>query len=410
MRACIRRGAAEIGGNTVELEAQGVRILLDLGRPLTAAVDEPVPLPPATADLAGVIISHPHEDHCGLLGDLPPDVPVYVGEAAGRILSEAAFFCGRRATPTPTGFLRDGVPITLGPFRVTPISVDHSAFDAYALIVEADGRTLLYTGDLRAHGRKGRLFERLLRVADSVDTLLMEGTAVRSDSGDVAMPAPTTERGVEAACIDTFRRTPGMVLAAYSPQNIDRLVSLYRAAVRSGRDLVMDLYAASMAAATGRRTIPQAAWDRVRVYLPRNQRRRIIHAGAFARTRAVHRRRIYADELAARADQLVMTFRFSMARELDAAGCLEGATCIWSMWSAYLEQPYGQELRRWLAARGIPVERHHASGHAPVADLQRLVSRLRPRRVVPMHTSAPERFPSLFPGVERRSDGEWWEV
>lgn len=60
-----------------------------------------------------------------------------------------------------------------------------------------------------------------------------------------------------------------MALVFYSSQNADRLVTLYRAARRAGRKFVIDLYAATIAAATGRDTIPQAGWEGVRVYLPR---------------------------------------------------------------------------------------------------------------------------------------------
>lgn len=42
-----------------------------------------------------------------------------------------------------------------------------------------------------------------------------------------------------------------MILAMYSPQNVDRLVTLYRAALRSDRVFVMDLYGAAITAATG---------------------------------------------------------------------------------------------------------------------------------------------------------------
>ena len=36
MRVCIHRGTREIGGTCVEVEAQGRRIVLDLGMPLDA--------------------------------------------------------------------------------------------------------------------------------------------------------------------------------------------------------------------------------------------------------------------------------------------------------------------------------------------------------------------------------------
>ena len=53
-------------------------------------------------------------------------------------------------------------PVEIGPFRVTPYLVDHSAFDAYSLLVEADGKRVFYSGDFRGHGRKGKLFEAMV--------------------------------------------------------------------------------------------------------------------------------------------------------------------------------------------------------------------------------------------------------
>jgi ribonuclease J len=98
-----------------------------------------------------------------------------------------------------------------------------------------------------------------------------------------------------------------------------------------------------------------------------------------------------------------------MSGEVERIGCLE-ARCIWSMWPGYLRESSGQRLRAWLARLGIPMVIHHASGHAFIADLQRLVSALAPARVVPIDSFAADRFEDFFPRVERRRDGEWWEV
>jgi len=72
--------------------------------------------------------------------------------------------------------------------------------------------------------------------------LLMEGTHIREDS-DGSERGPS-ERDVEDACADTCKETRGMVLAMFAPQNIDRLVTISRACLRAGRDLVIDLYTA----------------------------------------------------------------------------------------------------------------------------------------------------------------------
>ena len=411
MRVCIHRGAREIGGSCVEVEHDGARLVLDAGLPLDVERRDDERLPPVAGladgdpSIVGLVVSHGHPDHYGLVAKVHPDVPVYIGEATQRILREALFFTRGGADLHAAGHLADRASVTLGPFTVTPYLVDHSAFDAYALLVEAGGKRLLYSGDLRAHGRKAALFERLLREPPAaVDVLLLEGTNIRDDG----TPPPLGERDVEERCVALFRSTVGMVLAAYSAQNIDRLVTLYRAARRSGRFLVLDLYAATMARAPGRDTIPQFDWDSVCVFVPLSQRVNVKQAREFERVAWVRGHRLFAEDLAGRAGDLVMTFRGSMATELDRAGCLDGAHAVWSMWRGYLEEPSGVTLRDWLAARHLPLSVLHSSGHARVADLQRLAAAIDAREVVPVHTRQSGRYAGLFANVREHPNGQWW--
>ena len=417
MRARIHGGARQIGSSCIELEYDGARLLLDLGLPLDAVLDGDAPLP-AVAGLAsgddpsllGVIVSHGHPDHYGLLPSAYPTVPRYIGEAAHRILAEASFFAPTGVDLRPTGFLKDRQTLELGPFRVTPYRCDHSAFDAYSLLVEAGGRRLFYSGDLRGHGRKGRVFERLLADPPTVDTLLLEGTRIAEESGE--RRGAVSERDVEEDALKLFRKTEGLVLALYSAQNIDRLVSLYRAAKRAHRLFVLDLYGATIAAATRRASIPQASWAGVGVFVPLSQRIRVKRERAFERIAPIRSARLYPEDLAGLADRLVLSFRGSMAGELERADCLSGASALWSMWPGYLDEPSGVRLRSWLDSRGIPLTIAHASGHATVADLQRLVHAMRPGKVVPIHTQEPERFSERFPKarVALHSDGNWWDA
>jgi len=417
MNCRIHRGTNEIGATCVELESDGRRILLDLGLPLSVADGQEVPLPRVRGlvakepdpTLLGVLVSHPHPDHFGLLPQVADHVPVYIGAAAGRILREATFFSPMGLDIEWAGHFEHRKPFRLGPFTITPYLNDHSGFDAYGFLVEAGGRRLYYSGDFRAHGRKSAIFRELIRKPpEGVHVLLLEGTHIR-DEADGATQGPS-EQDVEAALIDTFRDTEGMALVVFSAQNIDRLVSVYRAAIQSGRDLVIDLYAATMARATGRDTIPQAEWDRVRVYLPRAQRTSVIRERAFERTNAVRSQRIYAEELVMRRSELVMLFRASMCGEIEATGCLEGARAVWSLWPGYLREPSGERLQRWLADRGIPMVIHHSSGHAHIPDLVRLAEAVGPDRIVPIHSPAADRFGDFLPRVERRQDQEPWKV
>lgn len=413
----IHRGAREIGGSCVELEAAGKRLVLDVGRPLTAAMDVILPLPKIAGlaeghdSVVGVVISHGHPDHWGLASQLHPRTQVFTGAATERILREAAYWTRAGIDLRVTRHLAHRVPLQLGPFRITPYLADHSAFDAYSLLVEADGRRLFYTADVRGHGRKNTFEQQLDDPPDNVDVVLMEGTRILPSAADPALDLAPTESDVEDRCVELFGETDGIVLACFSPQNIDRLVSLCRAAKRTRRLLVMDLYTAGIARATGRpHTIPQADWDGVRVFVPQSQRIRIKRTGEVDRAERIRLRRVFPDQLAVQRNSLVLGFRGSMCGDVARAGCLAGARAIWSMWRGYLDQPSGQDLARWLAERSIPLHLVHSSEHATPVDLMRLATALRCQRVVPIHTAAPLEYGDVFEGVELRQDGEWWPV
>lgn len=414
MKARIHGGAEEVGSSCVELEAVGGdRLILDLGLPLSVEADEAVVLPAIDGlrevdpRLLGVVLSHGHPDHYGMIDAIPTDVPVYMGKATAEVLREASFFTPLGLDREPSGFLDDRRPFQIGPFTVTPFLVDHSAFDSYALLVEADHRRLLYTGDMRAHGRKTGMFERLVHEGPrNISTLLLEGTSV----GRTIESDPLRELDVEERCSELFQASAGMGLACYSPQNVDRLVSVYKAALRSGRSLVIDLYGAAVAAATGNASIPQVDWSRIRVYVPQAQRRRVKDSGQFWRVNELGTSRIFADDLAAAPDQWVMCFRQSMLRELDRAGCLHGAHAVWLMWAGYLDGAAGQLFRDSLASLGIDLTLVHASGHATVKDLQRLAAAIDAEKIVPIHTDTPERYSGLFDRVVMQSNEVWWGV
>jgi mRNA degradation ribonuclease J1/J2 len=109
----IHRGAHEIGGNCVELRRGKDTLILDIGKPLSAAWDTVIPLPAAiglddngTRPL-GVVISHGHQDHWGLAPQLPTDIPVFIGEGAANIL-RAAQFWGVASTCTRLGTCATG--------------------------------------------------------------------------------------------------------------------------------------------------------------------------------------------------------------------------------------------------------------------------------------------------------------
>lgn len=413
MRICIHRGAHEIGGSCVELESQGKRLLLDLGLPLEAEENLPSLLPGVVGlrepsdSLLGVLVSHPHQDHYGLLNHVRPDLPVAMGAAARRILEAAAPWMPKGGViPNSGPELKDREPLDWGPFRITPYLVDHSAYDGYALLVEADGRRVLYSGDFRGHGRTAWRFDRMLEHPPGrVDQLLMEGSSL----GRLGMDAQfATEDELEAEMVLAFKATEGFALVSASAQNIDRIVTIFRAARRSGRRLLIDLYTAAILEATGHPAIPQSDWDDVGLFVPSHQKKQIIRKQAIELLDRHKKHRIFPERLATQAARSVLLFRTIHQDDLVAEGALHGARLFFSMWEGYLKQKSGLELQAWAEAHGVPLATLHTSGHASPADLARFVKAINPGALVPIHSFQPGRYEELFPRVERHEDGEWW--
>ena len=414
LRVCIHRGAHQIGGSCVELECQGKRLVLDIGMPLDAADPDTVEMPDvagfAAADpsLLGIVISHPHQDHYGLAGRVPAGTTFLMGEATERILAAAADFTPSGGRFAQVIHLKDRCTVLLGPFRITPFLMDHSAYDAYAILVEADGRSLFYTGDLRGHGRKAKLFECLLgSPPEAVDVLLMEGTTITRSGSKEGFP---TESALEMDMAEIFRKTSGMPLVWCSGQNIDRLVTVFRAAIKSGRKLILDMYTAHILAAIENPRLPQAEWPETRVFLPWSQKQHIIKDESFDIANRYKAGRIYPEQLAGAASTSVMLFRPSMRIDLEKAACLEGACLVYSMWDGYLKDPKMKPFLSWLDDRTISIHHCHTSGHASVKDLKRLREAFGGATVVPIHTQQPDLYGTTFENVQIRKDGEWWEV
>lgn len=409
MKIRIHRGTQQIGGTCIELATGGDRIALDFGLPLDGDVADSSLAPEIGGDdLRAIIISHPHIDHYGLLHHLSGKTPVAMGSAARRIVLAAVPFTGQPLPPLDGPELAHGKPIEIGAFRITPYLVDHSAYDAYSLLIEAEGKRLFYSGDFRAHGRKAKLFEQIVaNPPGDLDVLFMEGSSLSRLDEDGTFPSETD---LEAEIVAHIQATEGITMFHTSAQNIDRVVTLYRACKRTGRPLVIDLYTAAILAATGNSNIPQSTWPGIHLYLPKLQAKQVKKNKWFPLLKQHSANRIYQEQLREIGSRAVLLFRPLMRIDLDDAGCLDKASFIYSQWAGYLERGTYASTETWLKERGIEMRLIHTSGHASPKDLKRFASALAPRALVPIHSFATEKYAGLFDNVVYRDDGEWWEV
>ncbi len=408
MKVTIHKGSHEIGGNCIQLSSGKTTILLDAGLPLKAA-SQPVDLSRLSVD--ALLVSHPHQDHFGLMATLPPGTPVYIGRLARSLIDAPQVFLGKNRYALDFHDFKAWQPFTIGEFTITPYLVDHSATDAYAFLIEAEGKRLFYSGDLRSHGRKGKLFDNLIqRPIRDIDLLFLEGTMMHRNNDRFP-----DETAVEDTIFQTVQQQKNISFLLSSSQNIDRIVSAYRACKRAGKLLVIDIYTAWVLEQLRQITqnTPTMDWPEIRVFASHSQDERLKaspdYFGDFRKR--LYRHRVKREELHATPESFLYFGKMSSFRLIDEfKNAAAPVNVIYSQWLGYLDGNHADYFGsdRISACRSDPAVNFvyaHTSGHATVEDLQRLVEALTPKMLVPVHTESPENFEKIFSKAEKVTDG-----
>jgi ribonuclease J len=106
-----------------------------------------------------------------------------------------------------------------------------------------------------------------------------------------------------------------------------------------------------------------------------------------------------------------MMVRPSMLKDLKSIKNIEGATFIYSLWEGYLQDDALQKMMRFIKKKNMKFYQVHTSGHAEINTLRKVVKKLKPRKIVPIHTFYPDKYSDLFSQkIEQVSDGEVFEV
>jgi ribonuclease J len=400
-------------------------------------------------------ITHAHVDHTGSISFLDETIPLYatpVTAAVLRAVEETQYSSGPENGVTDfilrpnLGGNRHGqrnLVDLIGPrqfpaCRVTPFPVDHSIPGACAYLIEYDGGKLVYTGDLRFHGRMGHVTEETIEKLAAVqpDALLIEGTNLRGDDTFAAKePAFArrfkfwSEQDVEAKALEEVQRASGLVIADFGMKDLDRLMTFQRVAHATRRKLAIlprDAHIVRLAQKAGYPTIdledPELVlyvkragsgtydkgdikqdwiwstllrfsggdWDSAAPKERHDATQEILH-GSCPRV-------VSAADVTAHQSDYLLSLGYWDIQELCDLQPSEGSLYIHSSAEAFSEEMSWDQKRlaRWLKLAGMDSVHIHASGHARPEDLFRVVERLAPKHVYPVHTEHAELYAKRF--------------
>jgi ribonuclease J len=348
------------------------------------------------------LLSHAHMDHYGFLRFVHPDIPIYMSMGTKALTEVSNAFLNTSVRLGRVKTFEMWQTFRIGEFAITSYLMDHSAPDAAAFLIEADGQRIFYTGDFRGHGRKGVLLDRLAKSPPShINYLIMEGSMLGRNEG--LFPDETS---VEQALYDLILSRKGISYVFTSSQNLDRLVSIYRATRRCGRTLVIDLYTAFVLDKLGviSPSIPQFGWEGVRVLYSYYHAQKLADLDK-ALLYKYKKSKIEFEEIRDNPNDKVLLAKDSRYFRTIIAK-LKGhsqANAVFSMWHGYLEKG---DLSQFLEGNGITLTEIHTSGHAYIGQLQMIADALKPRWIIPIHTFYPEKFKEMFPNVIQLNDDE----
>jgi ribonuclease J len=189
--------------------------------------------------LAGLVITHAHEDHVGAVAWLWPRLkcPVYATPFAAAVLRRKLGEAGL-VNQVPLHVIPPGGSFEIAPFRLRFIRMAHSIPEAQALVIETPLGTVLHTGDwkLDPHPMIGPASDEAALAelgAKGVLALVCDSTnaMVEGHSG--------SERDVRQVLSALIRGLTGRVAVTCFASNVARMESVALAARDAGRSVAL---------------------------------------------------------------------------------------------------------------------------------------------------------------------------
>ena len=238
-------GSGEIGMNVNLYGCRGQWIMVDLGLtfagPDFPGIDLILPelefIEEQQQRLAGIVLTHGHEDHIGALPYLAEELksplfatPFTAGLIAGKLEEEGL------TGLVKLNIVERGGTVELGPFRVTFVALSHSIPEGNGLLIETPFGNIFHTGDWKIDETP------VLGPAPDTDVLTGIGDrgvlALVCDSTNVFQDKPSgSEESVHPGLLEQVNKAKGRVLVTTFASNAARLQTIGRVAAEAGRQV-----------------------------------------------------------------------------------------------------------------------------------------------------------------------------
>lgn len=223
----------------------------------------------------------------------------------------------------------------------------------------------------------------------------MEGTTLGRSEQHIVK-----EKDLEEEFVRIFK-TDKLPIIQFSPQNIDRFVTVYRACLKTNKTLVIDPYTCCVLGvyASVSKNIPQYDWNNIMVNFARNSiNDKLAEMKDLFKYKA---KKITVNEILTQPDKYVVKGSWAINRQILSRLEKDKINIIFSMWKGYLDR--GGQFAEYKDII-IPL---HTSGHAYIEDLQKMVDMMKPKFLIPVHTEYKEKYKELFSAdVIELSDGQ----
>ncbi|HEX5506907.1 MAG TPA: ribonuclease J [Pseudolabrys sp.] len=328
-------------------------------------------------NLAGLVLTHAHEDHFGALLDLWPQlkIPVYATPFTAALL--AAKRASEPGAPDiPVTVIPVGGRFKVGPFDVEMASMAHSIPESNALIIRTAAGTVLHTGDWKIDPTpilNDPTDEKKLCALGEEGCLALVGDSTNA----VRDGRSPSEADVAKAITELVKSARGRVAVTTFASNVGRLRTVAEAARAAGREVVLVGRAMERIVNVARETgyldgVPLFRGADVYGYLPPNKVVALC-TGSQGEPRAALARIAedqHPDVTLSPGDRVIFSARAIPGNEKAIGRVLNG-----------------------LIEQGIEVitdRTHlvHVSGHPRRAELEQLIGWVKPKVLIPVHGEA----------------------